>query len=165
MVSRWLSRVGTILLLCFAVSMTALAQYGGGTGMPGSSSGSSGYGSGNGKAIGIGVGVAAAAAVGTALYLHHRHKTANAARSQTSIVGCTTSAVNGISLKNENDDEVYAIITSGSPLQAGQRVELTGVSDQGQGVHTFLVRGPVRTFGACNTTAAVTAPKATAAAN
>lgn len=168
MLSRWLPRLGAILLLCFAVSMTASAQYGGGTGMPGStgsSSGSNGYGSGNGKAIGIGVGAAAAATVGTLLYLHHRHKTANAARSTASIVGCTTSEANGISVKNENDDEVYTIITSGSPLPAGQRVGLTGVMDQGSGTRTLMVRGPVQNFGTCNTAAAASSPRTTTAAN
>jgi hypothetical protein len=159
MLSRWLPRIGVILLLCLTVSITASAQYGGGGGTGGSGSGgssstSSGYGSGNGKAIGIGVGAAAAATVGIVLYLHHRHKTAKAARSQASIIGCTRSEVNGMSLKNEKDNEVYLIITSGTPLQVGQRVKLTGVTDQGPGARTFLVRGPVRSFGTCKTTTA-----------
>lgn len=168
MVSRWLARVGAILLFCFALSMTASAQYGGGgggTGAPGSTgTTSSGYSYGHAKAIGIGVGVGAAAVVGTLLYLHHRHKVANAARSQASIVGCTVSERNGISVKNENDDEVYTIVTSGSPLQAGQRVELTGVTDHGQGTRTLMVRGPVRSFGTCDPTATASVEKMTAAA-
>lgn len=169
MVSRWLSRVGAVLFLCFALSLTASAQYGGGgtTGASGSAGTgtSNGYSYGHAKAIGIGVGVGAAAVVGTVLYVHHRHKTANAARSQASIIGCTASADDGINLKNENDDQVYTVITSGTPLQAGQRVELTGVADQGQGTRTFMVRGPVRSFGACDTTAAAAVPKAITAAN
>lgn len=166
MVSRWLVRVGAVLLLCFALSMTASAQYGGGgTGMPGSTgSGSgSGYSYGHAKAIGIGVGAGAAAVVGTLLYLHHRHKVANAARSQASIIGCTTSAANGISLKDESDGDVYTVITSGTPLQAGQHVELTGVTDRGPGARTFIVRGPVRSFGTCDSTATASATKPTSA--
>lgn len=169
MVSRWLVRVGAILLFCFALSMTASAQYGGGgsTGAPGSggTGTSNGYSYGHAKAIGIGVGAGAAAVVGTLLYLHHRHKVANAARSQASIVGCTATAVNGISVKNENDDEVYTIVTSGSPLQAGQRVELTGVADRAAGTRTFMVRGPVRSFGTCDPTATASVAKMTAPAN
>ena len=154
MLSRWLLRVAGILLLSLTVSATASAQYGGGA-SGGSSSGSSGYGSSNGKAIGIGVAAAAAAVVGVALYLHHRHKAANAERSQESIIGCTQSEINGMSLRNENDDQIYMIIASGGPLQVGQRVELTGVvTDQGPGTHTFRVRGPIRSFGTCGTTAA-----------
>lgn len=167
MLSRLLLRIAGILLLCLAVSATASAQYGGGGGTGGTGSGGSGsgtgYSSGNGKAIGIGVGAGAAAAVGIALYIHHRHKTAKAARSQASITGCTRSEVNGMSLRDENDGEVYVIITSGSPLQEGQRVELTGLTDQVSGTRTFRVRGPVRSFGACEATTARSAPEKTAA--
>lgn len=168
MLSRWLPRVGGVLLLGLALSTTVSAQYGGGGGTGGSgggsgssSSGSSGYGSGNGKAIGIGVGAAAAAGVGIALYVHHRHKAANQAPSQASIIGCTQSEINGMSLRNENDEQTYMIIVSGSPLQVGQRVELTGViTDQGPGTRTFRVQGPIRSFGACGATSAGLAPKA-----
>ncbi len=164
--SKWLPQAAGVLLLCLAVSGTASAQYGGGGSMGSGSSGSgtsgsSGYGSGNGKAIGIGVGAAAAAVVGIALYVHHRH---NAARSQAShVIGCTQSEINGMSLKNENDEQIYMIISSGTPLQVGQRVELTGVvTDQGPGARTFRVQGPIRSYGSCSATAAALAQTATA---
>ena len=167
--SKWLPRAAGVLLLCLAVSGTASAQYGGaGSGGSGSSgsgtSGSGGYGSGNGTAIGIGVGAAAAAALGIALYVHHRHNAANAARSQTShVIGCTRPEINGISLKNENDELIYMIISSGTPLQVGQRVELKGVvTDQGPGARTFRVQGPIRTYGSCSATAATLTETATA---
>ena len=169
--SKWLPRVAGVLLLCLAVSGTASAQYGGGgsgsSGSSGSStSGSGGYGSGNGKAIGIGVGAAAAAVVGIALYVHHRHNAANAAHLQASdVIGCTQSEINGISLKNENDEQIYMIISSGTPLQVGQRVELTGVvTDQGPGARTFRVQGPIRSYGSCSATAAALTQTATAQA-
>lgn len=179
MVSRGLLQVGGILLLSLAVSATASAQYGGGgsgsSGMGGSGSSSTAYGpggyGGNGKAIGIGVGAAAAAAVGVVLFLHHRHTKAEAAEAKAadtkaSLIGCTHSEINGISLKNENDEQTYMIISSGSQLQVGQRVELTGlVTDQGPGTRTFRVQGPIRSFGTCDATAAALAPKATAQAN
>lgn len=164
--SKWLPRAAGFLLLCLAVSGTASAQYGGGgSGSSGSSgsgtSGSGGYGSGNGKAIGIGVGAAAAAVVGVALYVHHRH---NTARSQAShMIGCTQSELSGISLKNENDEQIYMIISSGTRLQVGQRVELTGVvTDQGPGARTFRVQGPIRSYGACSATEAALTQAATA---
>lgn len=146
---------------------------GSGSTSPGYSSG--GYG-GNGKAIGIGVGAAAAAAVGIVLFVHHRHTKENAAEAKASdtkasdtkasVIGCTHSEINGMSLKNENDEQTYMIISSGTQLQVGQRVELTGlVTDQGPGTRTFRVQGPIRSFGTCDATAAALAPKATAQAN
>lgn len=171
MSSKWLVRLGGILLLCLAVSATASAQYGGGgsggsggSGSGGSGATSSGYGSGNGKAIGIGVGAAAGAAVGIALYVHHRHAKAKEAGQQSQLVGCTRSEINGISLKNENDEQTYMIISS-DRLQTGQRVELTGVvSDQGSGTRVFRVRGPIKSDGTCNTTDAALASTPTARA-
>lgn len=155
--SKWLPRAAGLLLLCVALSGTASAQYGGGgSGGAASSgsgtSGSGGYGSGKVATIGIGVG-AAAAVVGIALYVHQRH---NAARSQTSVVsGCTQSEIDGIGLKNENDQQIYMIISSGAPLQVGQRVELTGVvTDQGPGARTFRVQGPITSYGSCRTNVA-----------
>lgn len=172
MVSRRLLQVGGILLLSLAVGATASAQYGGGGsggsgGMGGSGSSSSGgYGSGNGKAIGIGVGAAAAAAVGIVLFVHHRHTKEKAAEAKASVIGCTHSEINGISLKNESDEQTYMIVSSGTQLRVGQRVELTGViTDQGPGTRTFRMEGPIRSFGTCDSTAAALAPKATAQAN
>jgi hypothetical protein len=160
-VIRFVAGISLALLL----SGPAFAQYGGGgMGTGPSGSGTPGYGApsySSGKAIGIGVGAAAAAAVGIALYVHHRH---NAARSQAShVIGCTQSEINGISLKNENDEQIYLIISSGTPLQVGQRVQLTGVvTDQGPGARTFRVQGPIRGYGSCSATAAAFTQTATA---
>jgi hypothetical protein len=169
--------IGTVIRFVVGISLTlllsgpAFAQYGGGgMGTGASGSGTSGYGApsyGSGKAIGIGVGAAAAAVVGIALYVHHRHNAANAARSQAShVIGCTQSEINGISLKNENNEQIYMIISSGTPLQVGQRVELTGVvTDQGPGARTFRVQGPIRSYGSCSATAAALTQTATAQAH
>ena len=166
--SKWLPRAAGVLLLCLAVSGAASAQYGGGgSGGSGSSgsgtSGSGGYGSGIGKAIGIGLG-AAAAVLGIALYVHHRHNAANAAHWQASdVIGCTQSEINGISLKNEIGEQIYMIISSGTPPQVGQRVELTGVvTDQGPGARTFRVQGPIRSYGPCGGAVAASMQTATA---
>jgi hypothetical protein len=166
---KWLPHAAGVLLLCLAVSGTASAQYsGGGSGGSGSSgsltSGSGGSGSSSGKPIGIGMGAAAAAVVGIALYAHHRHNAANADRSQASdVIGCTKSEINGISLKNKNDEQIYMIISSGTTLQIGQRVELAGVvTDQGPGARTFRVQGPIRSYGPCGGAVAASMQTATA---
>lgn len=159
MVSRRFAKISGALLLCLAVCGTASAQYGGGgtggTGSMGSgSTGTPAYSYGNGKAIGIGVGVAAGAAVGVALLIHHRHAVA---RSEASVIGCTQSMFSGITLKNEKDDQTYTILSSGTPLQPGERVELKGVaSEEGSGTHVFHVRSLVNNYGACGPASAAT---------
>ena len=155
MFSTTFSRISGILLFCLAVATSASAQYpGGGTGGTGGtgsggtgSYGSGGYGS-NGKAIGIGVGAAAGAAVGIALLVHHHH--VKASSQQASLVGCTQSSINGLALRNEKNDVTYSILSSGTDLQPGQRVELQGVaSDNKSGNRTFSVHKLVTNFGAC----------------
>ena len=166
MFSTSFSRITGILLFCLAAATSASAQYGGGTGgtggtgATGGSTGSS-YGSGNGKAIGIGVGAAAGAAVGIALLVHHHHVKANS--QQASLVGCTQSAISGLTLKNEKNDVTYTILSRGTALQPGQRVELKGVaSEETSGIRAFTVHQLVNNFGACGS---ATADKAAAANN
>ncbi len=161
MFSQGLARISGVLLLGLAVCATAYAQYGGGMGGSGGGTGGSGststgstsnYSYGNGKAIGIGVGVAAAAGVGIALLVHHHHV---ANRSEASLVGCTLPALNGLSLKNEKDNQTYMLISSDASLQPGQRVELEGkVAKGGSDAHLFHVRSLVNNYGSCNAVSA-----------
>ena len=170
MFSRSLGKISGVVLFCLAVGTTASAQYGGGTGGTGTGTGGKGvngspnYSYGNGKAIGIGVGAAAGAAVGMLLYVHHRHVKANEAaqaaqspKSEASIIGCTQSSLNGITLKNENDNMTYTVLSSGAAkVQAGQRVELQGaVLNQKSGVNAFSVHQLVDNYGACESSAVV----------
>src|ERR1700722_1130286 len=173
MFSRSLGKISGVVLFCLAVGTTASAQYGGGTmGMPvapgttgtGNMAGTPNYSYGNGKAIGVGVGAAAGAAVGIALYMHHRHVKANEAaqavqspKSEASIIGCTQSSLTGVTLKNENDNLTYPILSSGSTkVQPGQRVELQGaVLNQNSGVNAFSVHQLVDNYGACGSSAVV----------
>lgn len=174
MLSRSLGKISGVVLFCLAVGTTASAQYGGGTGSgmgtgtgTGTGMGVTGtpnYSYGNGKAIGIGVGAAAGAAVGIGLYLHHRHVKANEAaqagqtpKSEASIIGCTQSSLNGVTLKNENDNLTYTILSSGSTkVQPGQRVELQGaVLNQKSGINAFSVHQLVDNYGACGSSAMV----------
>lgn len=123
------------------------------------------YSYGNGKAIGVGVGAAAGAAVGIALYVHHRHVKAReeaqalqTPKSEASIIGCTQSTLTGVSLKDENDNMTYTILSSGSTkLQPGQRVELQGaVLNEKSGINAFSVHQLVDNYGACGSSAVVT---------
>lgn len=152
-----LAKISGTLALCLFFSAAASAQYGGGSGGSTGSAGtgstaSSSYGSGSGKAIGIGVGAAAGAAVGVALLVHHHHKVAS---SQASLTGCTHSALNGISLKNEADDVTYMLLSKGVELQPGERVELDGAkAKEGSDVQVFHVKSVVKNYGSCGATTA-----------
>jgi hypothetical protein len=152
------AKVAGAILLCLGVTATASAQYGGGsggtggTGMPGT--GNHNYSYGNGKAIGIGVGAAAAAGVGIALLVRHHHHQA-AAKAETSMVGCTESTLNQLSLRNEQDNQRYVLLGSGLVLQPGERVEVQGVvAKEGTGANAFRVRSLVNSYGGCGQGAA-----------
>jgi hypothetical protein len=161
MITKLFCKIAGIAALSLAVAATASAQYGGnpspgmGTGTPTSGNSTNyGYGSNTGKAVGIGVGVAAAA-VGVALLIRHHHKTQN---SEVSVVGCTQTLMNGLSLTSENDHLTYTLLSSKGDLQAGERVELKGIvaKDQG-GSPTFRVRQVVTNYGTCGATSAANA--------
>jgi hypothetical protein len=158
MIAKLLCRITGILALSLAVVATASAQYGGGNpGMGGGAptsagtSSSSGYGSNTGKAVGIGVGVAAAAAVTTALLIHHHHK---AQKSEVSLVGCTQTLMNGLSLTNENDHLTYTLLSAKGNLQPGEMVQLKGVVKDQPGNRTFQVHEVVTHYGTCGATSA-----------
>jgi hypothetical protein len=159
MLSQGLVKVSGILAVCLFVCAGASAQYGGGGSAGGSGTTSSGnpvnmgYGSGSGKAIGIGVGAAAGAAVAIALLVHHHHA---ASHSQALMTGCTQSVLNGISLKNESDNLTYTIVTNGTPLQPGERLEVRGVlANEGSGAQAFRVQSVVKDHGTCGATSAL----------
>ena len=161
MITKLLCKITGIAALSLAVAATASAQYGGspgmGTGTSTSTTGSStnyGYGSNTGKAVGIGVGVAAAA-VATVLIIRHHHKTQN---SEVSLVGCTQTLMNGLSLTSENDHLTYTLLSGKGDLQAGERVELKGIVAKDQaGSPTFRVRQVVSNYGTCGATSAANA--------
>jgi hypothetical protein len=164
MFSRSLGKISGVVLFCLVVGTTASAQYGGGMGGTGTGTGGNGvagtpnYRYGNGTAIGVGVGAAAGAAVGIALYIHHRHvkatdaaQAAQTPKSEASIIGCTQSGLTGLTLKNENDNLTYSILSNASAkLQPGQRVELQGaVLNEKSGINAFSLHQVVDNYGAC----------------
>jgi hypothetical protein len=158
MLTQWLARFMGVSLLCLAMCAVASAQYGGGSMGSGGTTGAgttgaanSNYSYGSGKAIGIGVGVAAAAAVGVALLIHHHHA---ATRSEASVIGCTQSLLGGISLRNENDNQTFMILSKGTPLEAGERVQLKGiVTNSASEKQVFQVHSLVKNYGTCKSAA------------
>jgi hypothetical protein len=159
--TQQLIKVSGVLFASLAMSVIASAQYGGGgmgsTGAPGNGATGNmgGYGSGSGKAIGIGVGAAAGAAVGIALLVRHHHHSAAAEQAQASMTGCTQSVLNGISFKNESDNQTYILLSKGTALQAGERVELKGVvTGPNAGPQALRVQSLVKDYGACGTASA-----------
>jgi len=139
-----------------AVCAAASAQYGGGggTGGSGGTGGTGGYtappgGYSSGKAIGIGVGAAAGAAVGIALLVRHHHHAAD--KTQIYVTGCTQSVQDGISLRNEKDNQTYSITSSSNSIKAGERMTLRGlvVATDGSGNPEFQIQGLVKDYGAC----------------
>src|SRR6266481_4393963 len=156
MISRWIVRFTGITTLCMAVCAAASAQYGGGggTGGSGGTGGTGGYtappgGYSSGKAIGIGVGAAAGAAVGIALLVRHHHHAAD--KTQIYVTGCTQSVQDGISLRNEKDNQTYSITSSSNSTKAGERMTLRGlvVATDGSGNPEFQIQGLVKDYGAC----------------
>lgn len=166
MFSRTLAKFAGLVVLGLAVAATASAQYGGGGGGgTGGSGGSGGSGSGatgsnynyglsTGAKVGIGVGAGVGVAA-VALLIHHHHVTE--AREQAALVGCTQSVLNGLSLKNEVDNQTYTLLAGKTELKPGERVELAGSKGSGDEVNpAFHVRGVVKDYGACGTTSGPT---------
>src|SRR6202140_2425678 len=96
--------------------------------------------------------------------MQNRHVKANEAaqatqtpKSEASIIGCTQSSLTGVTLKNENDNLTYTILSSGSTkLQPGQRVELQGAPHhQRSGIKAFSVHHLVDNYGACGSSTVV----------
>lgn len=176
MFSCTLAKLAGIFVLGLAVAATASAQYGGGGGGMGGSGGGSGngstgtgynYGMSTGAKVGIGVG-AAAGVTAVALLVHHHH--VMAAREQASLIGCTESVLNGLSLKNETDNQTYTLLGTKSELKPGERVELAGSRGSGDDVNpAFHVHALVKDYGACgsasNSTVAASQPVAASAGN
>ncbi len=159
---RQLLKVSGVLLACLATGVVASAQYGGGGAgnMGGTGSGATGntggYGSGSGKAIGIGVGAAAGAAVGIALLVRHHHHSAAEAQPQASLTGCTQSVLNGLSLRNEKDNQTYMLLPSSTTLQPGERVELKGAfASSGSDSQAFRVQALVKNYGTCSSASSI----------
>jgi hypothetical protein len=164
MISSSLTKLAVIFVLCLAVCATASAQYGGGGGgggMGGGGTGGSGGSGGSGSTassnnsgglstgakVGIGVG-AAAGVTAVGLLIHHHHQTAS--REQASLIGCTESVLNGLSLKNETDNQTYTLLLGRTSVEPGERVELTGSKGSTDSINqAFHVRGVVKDYGAC----------------
>ena len=154
------ARVGRSLRVLLAsattilLSVSAFAQYGGGTGgmgtpgAPGYVLPKSGYGSG--KAIGIGVG--AAAGVGALFLALHHHG---------AVTGCVRQTDDGMSLVDEKKNKSYSLDSAGVALKPGDRVQLRGKKLGGaQGTESFQATKVVKVLGSCEAPAASNAATA-----
>ena len=148
MTSRLVSKAAWVVLVAFASSGLAWAQYGGGGG--GTAGGMGGTGTysttghsyGNGAKIAVGVG--AAAAGGLVIYaLHRRH---------TRVVGCVTS--DGKTLNADNGKKTYQL--TGEPVTPGEHLAISGKKTKGSsGIDEFEVASVKKSFGQCQQTAAM----------
>jgi hypothetical protein len=139
-------RLALGICLTAALSASALAQYGGGTGMGTGTPGTPGYvppksGYGSGKAIGIGVGAAAGGAVALFLVLHHHG----------AVTGCVRKTDDGLSLVDEKKNKSYSLEGSSVALNPGDRVELKGKKSSGaSGNQMFEASKVVKNLGSCS---------------
>ena len=127
------------------LASSALAQYGGGTGMGTGTPGTPGYvapksGYGSGKAIGIGVGAAAAGA-GVLFFALHHHG---------AVTGCVRQTDDGLRLVDDKKNKSYALEAGSVDLKAGDRVELKGKKSSGNGgAEMFEPTKVVKSLGSC----------------
>ena len=132
------TQLAVSILFTLLLSVPAFAQYSGG----GTGSGSNAPTYGSGKAVGVGVGAAAAGAGVLYLALHHRG----------SLTGCVQGGDDGLSLVDAKNHQTYSLLTGGTDLKSGERVELRGKrSKDGKGAQTFQVRKVVKNLGGCST--------------
>lgn len=128
-----LLRTSSVLALCLLLALPAFPQTGLGN-----------IGPSKGEVIAIIAGVAAALTVVGFLVYHETHK-------HPSITGCIASDADGLTLKNEKDEKVYALSGDSAAVKPGERVTLKGkkIKDS-SGKPSFLVEKLIKDFGACN---------------
>ncbi len=152
MFSRLWAHTLVEILLVALTSVTAFAQYGGGSGgtTSGSSSGtytapSGGYSSG--ATIGIVAGAVAGVVIAY-LLLHNRG----------TLVGCVEKSSNGMKLMNEKDKRTYALESGASPLKVGDRMALKGKKSKSKsGAPEFAVTKIAKDYGPCDKTSTANA--------
>lgn len=144
MFSRYLLRATLGVFLCLAVASGGFGQ----VPLPPctTNSNQSGCSSRTGVVLVI-VGIAAFA---VSFYAWRHRPRKEQAVSQASIVGCVNKTNEGITLKNEKDNQTYGIIADTLELKPGERVELSGnkYKDSGGKLH-MDVQSLVMDYGAC----------------
>ena len=127
-----LLRASMALALCLFLALPACPQTGGNIGPS------------NGEIIAIIVGIAAAiTGVGILIY-HETHK-------HPSITGCIASGAEGLTLKSEKDQKVYALAGDSAALKPGEQVALKGKkTKEASGKPVFQVEKLAKDYGACH---------------
>lgn len=150
---RYVLRATLAAALMLALSLVAVAQYGGGmggggTGMPGSPGYNPGNRSYSNKGAIIGGIAGGAALVGGLLYWRHHHHS-----NMVKLEGCLTG--NGDKLVSEKDKQTYSLTnTQNESLKPGERVQLQGTMMQDSGEPTFEVQKMKKDLGQCTATTA-----------
>ena len=132
----------TIVLMLAMGSLTAIAQYGGGGGMPGSPTYTPPRGGYSNKGAIIGGIAAGAAVIGGILYWRHHHN-------QSKLQGCVSG--NGDKLVSDKDKQTYSLTNAqDESLKSGQRVELVGKKTKdASGEPSFQVSKMSKDLGIC----------------
>jgi hypothetical protein len=97
--------------------------------------------------IAAGVGVAAGAALGVVILVEVN-------KSHHTVKGCVTSGANGLEVRNEGDNQNYALVGVTTNTKVGDRVRLHGSKDRknkdSAGDGTFVVEKMTRDYGPCS---------------
>jgi hypothetical protein len=130
--------VAIIAILCMLISLEATPAFA-------QSFPSGKIGATNGQIAGVLVGIAAAgAAIGVGVYFLVRH--------DHTLIGCTSSGVNGLELLNDGDHQRYNLIGTTADIKEGARIRVSG-KKKGKstgGGQTFLVEKLSKNFGPCH---------------
>jgi hypothetical protein len=111
----------------------------------------------NAGVIAAGVGVAAGAALGVVILVEVN-------KSHHTVKGCVTSGTSGLEVRNESDNQNYALVGVTANTKVGDRVRLHGSKDKknkdSAGDRTFVVEKMTRDYGPCSVS--LTRPENTA---
>ncbi len=82
------------------------------------------------------------AAIGIGIYVAIHHGS--------TITGCAASGPNGLTLENEGDQQIYALMGDVAAVKPGDRMRVSGKKKKASGAtHPFLVDKVKTDFGAC----------------
>lgn len=97
-----------------------------------------------GQVIGIGVAIAAiGAAIGVGVYF--------LVRKPPSVTGCVSSGPNGLTLRNESDQQTFSLIGDTAAIKPGDRIRVSGKKKKTEtsGKRDFLVEKQGKDYGPC----------------
>jgi hypothetical protein len=144
MSSRYLLKAALGVFLCLALASWGFGQT---TPIPCTTNGNQ---AGCKTSTGVVLIIVGVAAFVASLYAWHHRPHKDQGITQASIVGCVEKSGQGITLKNEKDNQTYGVIADTLDLKNGERVELSGnkYKDEAGKLH-MDVQTLVMDYGAC----------------